>query len=944
MRIVARFVIGTAVVLFLTTASIYFLRIPIAEAAIEGVMRRAGFSDPAIEAQTVGLSGLTLSSVQAGTPSGAGDLDLKDVGVTYALSDLLFQSKLNQVAIAGGGVTVRIDETGKIAIAGWSPDPDAPSSAPPLNSVDITGLAVTLATPKGDARLDVAGAFEFARGGEARFSGAATSAGFAATSISNATATGKMILAEDGDLDLEASLKGDLVLPAGAARGIELNLTGALRSWRRLAGDAAAPLSGAGRLTLAQSTVAAASNPSLEALLSRSGGGVKDIAVSGALDIDVSNDAVTVAFVDGPLRFIADRGDLLEISSTDAPLFQWKDGDRRLALAAHLEGPVASGNARLQAAAKKGEAWTVAAGADLGEQKIGGVSFYNFNGDFNGTLGAGTLSGVAAIDGRLKSMTVGRLTISDMPMKAALDVAAIFDAQTVTASPTAGRCVDAARASFKFDQQDMDARVTDATLCAGDAPLFSIGWGADAKTRAEGVLNGKTAYYRLGKTVFDGAPPAINFSLDYTPAEQESLISGELAGGSVILNNALRLTGANGNFVMALVGETVSAAVTLKAMRIAQAASLELVAPVATTGNLRLASDIATFDFQVRTPNGVALGRGEGRHDVISGAGDAIFDSGALAFSRALQPDALFPALRGVITGATGRAEGRARFSWAPDIVNSSATIDLNDVSFQGPGVAVTRTEGVTGTLVFSNLSPATTAGEQAITIRKIDMDALKLENGEMRFALPGDNTLNIIKAEFPWFDGVIGAYNSHMVLAGGKSETTLQIDNVNLESLFTYLNFDGLSGEGTIEGVLPLTLENGKANINNGVISSKGQGVIRYQGDATDAVASSGGPTALAFDVLRELRFEKLSATLNGPLDGTINFNILFDGRGNIPVQTGSKTQLVNSPVKFRVTINAPLLALIDQAITSTDFKRQIDRVRAQGSLGEAGGDEPDK
>ena len=89
--------------------------------------------------------------------------------------------------------------------------------------------------------------------------------------------------------------------------------------------------------------------------------------------------------------------------------------------------------------------------------------------------------------------------------------------------------------------------------------------------------------------------------------------------------------------------------------------------------------------------------------------------------------------------------------------------------------------------------------------------------------------------------------------------------------------------------------------------------------------------------DGLRDLRFEKLSAIIDGPLDGTLNFKILFDGRSDIPVKTGKETQRVDSPVKYRITINAPLLSLIEQAVLSTNVKLQIERAQKAEEAGPA-------
>ena len=566
------------------------------------------------------------------------------------------------------------------------------------------------------------------------------------------------------------------------------------------------------------------------------------------------------------------------------------------------------------------------------------MSIESFAGAFDGDFAGDRLAGDASFTAAIRKAEIGRLTIADMPAAAKMAVIIDTKARTLAATPAAGACLDVDRASFRMGAQDMDARVTAARLCPGDAPLFSVNWGEGASTHIEGVLTARGLRYRLGKTEFDGAPPRVDFTLDYDPAAETTRIVGVASGGRLLLNKAFALSAVNATFEAALVRDAMTAKAALSTMKIAQNAETEMVAPLGVAGLATLEKDISRFDFKVMTPKGVALGRGEGKHQVKTGKGEAVFDSGLLTFTRlGLQPDRLIPALRGVISNASGSAEGRALFQWTQAGVQSSATVNLDDVSFQGPGVAVTRTEGVTGKLVFSGLAPIATAGEQTISIRKIDLDALKLENGGLRFAMPGDETLKIVEGEFPWFGGTIGAYDSVMAIGGGKAETTLQIDNVDLAALLKYLNVEGLSGEGVIEGVLPLAFEGGKARINNGILSSRGAGLMRYEGKATNAASQANAGSALAFEILREIRFEKLSATIDGPLDGTLDFKILFEGRSDIPVQTGKKTQRVNSPVKMRLTINAPLLSLIEQAILSTDVKMQIDRAKKEQAKEEA-------
>lgn len=928
MRRLARLIIAIAIVLVLTAAALYLLRKPITEAAVERVMANAGLLNPAVAVADVSLSELSLRSMRAGQNPSSPDLLLSDVVFDFDWRALLFDGEFRKIAITKGAVAAALGEGGRIDVAGWSPDPTAKAGAPPFGALQIDTLRLTAETPKGLAEIELSGAFDFTSGGRFDIRASADAAGFAAASMRRLSGEGAVALDADGAIGAEAAFTGDLVTPIGVADNLDAKLVADLASWRGFFGEGARPLAGEARIAVRSATIDAAA-PAFAPLASTGGEPIRRISAAGELVLSFDGGAFSVAAGAAPLTILADRGDRLVVAGGDGLVYESRDGARRLSLSASLEGPVASGQATIDAVSENAAPWRVKASANFGEQRLASVTFASFEGKFDGEFAQGRAAGDAEMTALIKSAEVGRLRVSDTPVHGNVDLTLDLTARSIAASPQGDRCLDVERAQLRLEGQDTDAQIVEAMLCPATAPLIKVTWGADAKTHVEGALQAKSARYRLGETVFDGAPPKIDFTLDYEPALETSRIAGDLSGGAVILNKAFVLSNAKGTFETVFVRDSMRANATLSTMMIAQNAELEMVAPVAVAGGASLADEVARFDFKVTTPNGRRLGEGAGEHQVKTGIGEAVFDSGRLDFTLGLQPDRIMPALRGVISAATGAAEGRARFAWTTGAMDSAATMSFDDLSFRGPGVAVTRTEGVTGKVVLTDLDPLQSGGEQTLSIRKIDLDALKLENGRMRYSLPGDETLNIVEAEFPWFGGTIGAYDSRLPIGGGKAETTLQIDNVDFSALLNYINVDGLSGAGTIEGVLPLSVEGGRARINDGVLSSKGSGVVRYQGKTTDAASQSSEQSALAFEILRELRFDKLSATIDGPLDGTLNFKIFFEGRSDIPVRTGKKTQRVDSPVKYRLTINAPLLSLIEQAILSTDVRLQIDRAR---------------
>lgn len=919
MRIIARVFFGVTLVLVLTGSALYFLRKPIAGAAVERVMARAGLEQPNVSVRDVNFSDLLLSEMKAGSDANAPEVYLRDVEFGFDLFDLLLRGKLFSAEIGSGDVTVVADAPGAISIAGWSPGGSSSPASQPVKVVSVKNIALRIVTPKGDAQATIDGSLDFDAGGRFEIIARAEKAGFPLASISALEGGAVIELAANGGTKIDVAVKSDFDTPAGVARSVDASANAEFASWKAFM-SGGEPFEGVARLLVNSSKINTELTDGITPLIGVDGGAGAPVELSGLLEADFGRDKIVVSAPNGPVTFYVEGGGRLEVAGDNGNLFERRGAEKRLAMRVDANGPTLNASGVLDATSGGGDAWDVNAQVKFDERIVLGALLSGFSGEFEGVYEAGRLIGSADFDTLMKTVTIGRLRTFDAPVRGSLETEVNFKGRKFSGALKAGECLDVARAQFNFFDQDMDARANAAKICSIEPQFISVDWGDNPLTRIEGVLTAKTAYYRLGKTIFDGAPPQIDFKLDYQPNLQKSRITGDLGGGNVILNNALILSGAAGEFEADFIRDTVAGKVNLRAMRIAQNASLEQIAPVSVSGVATLADDIANFDFAVSTPKGAALGRGEGLHNVKTGDGEAVFDSGILTLSRFLRAEALIPALTGVVSETTGETEGRARVSWTPRALQSSATMSFSDVTFRGPGVAVTRTEGVDGKLVLSNLAPLTTASEQTISIRKIDMDALKLENGVVTFAFPGDETMRVVKAEFPWFNGTIGAYDSVIALSGGKAEVVLQIDNVDLGGLLSYPNVEGLSGKGVIEGVLPISFEGGRARIVNGVLSAKGGGVIRYQNKAAEPAFNSNEQAQLAYEILREVKFDNLSVVIDGPLDGTLDFKILFDGRGDIPVTTrGGKTSVL-SPIIFRLTMNVPLLKLLQGAKVVTN------------------------
>ena len=422
----------------------------------------------------------------------------------------------------------------------------------------------------------------------------------------------------------------------------------------------------------------------------------------------------------------------------------------------------------------------------------------------------------------------------------------------------------------------------------------------------------------FGETSFTGTPPKVMIDL----STQKDLAKYEMVfrDGRLKLNDKLaiaKLTGtsqgryANGKLSM----QTKFSDVTLKDL-----SNPIMVSPLRFSGMSNTQGDMTKFDGTVKSPSGIQLGQVQGKYDAKETIGEAAFIYGPLTFERnGLQPKQIAPALKGFVENATGKSEGGLYATLTKQGLSVSAAIDLNDLTFAGPTQAVTKTGGLKLKAKFSSLAPLTTSGLQKATIDLVDLDALKLEDGEIDFHAPGDETLVIERAEWPWFSGVLGIYETIVPFDMKNTEVKLIVDDIELSELLNFFDINGLSGEGRLKGELPLVFRNGEAEIVNGVLKAVGPGVVRYQAEALDAAAEAGGEgTKIAFGALKELHFTQLDTVINGFLAGDVDIGLKIEGK--------SDDVLNGFQIKYNINIeDAPFSALIRQATASQAEKRRV-------------------
>lgn len=921
------------VALFLILAvGVYFLRLSLAGIAVRGALASAGLENSQARVTALSLSRIEIRNIAAGGNENSADkraITLDEVVAQYEWRTLLSDRRIKSISAGPGMVRLEISEDGKVGLPGVTLGGSGSGGALPFDRLILSNIDLVIETPGGEATGTLNADYDLSQGGKVELRAEALNAGRASLSMENAAADFTINLTANGEVVFAGAFNGDIATPTGPLRDIDLSVEGKGQSWRDFAQDRSSPIKGVAQISLRSAKINISEFESLARIKDEQsailfGAPVSSLSATAAIELAIDGDKLTAALEETPLLVKADNGAALTITTlNDQPLLD-KRGDKITSEISYtLTGATVSAVGTINAQTTD-DGWFIVAPIQIGEYRSRALKFDEASAIFHVTTAGPLINADISTTSAIDELSIGRFSLKEAPFSGQFFVTVDKAQKTATVTLPESRCLQVERAETAIAQQDTEATFKNATLCADSNPLALIDWSEDLQCTLSGVVSADALDYRLGRTTIFGRPPRIEFSGTYLPRQNLTTVSGDISGGSIILRDMLRLDAVEGQYEFNLDKTRMVTTGQIDKVRISQNEKSPRIAPVYGSGVAQLDAQTVTFDYVLRTLRGERLGAGDGEHNVTTASGASTFTFDRIEFTEdTIQPNKLAPVLKGFIGETTGFADGVVDFSWAPDDLQSRAKISLEDITFVGPTRIVNKTSGVNGTIKFSSLWPVATEDVQELSVESVDMFTLPLEDGTIRFHLPGDETLSIERAEFPWFGGTLGVYDANMSVTGETASVPLRANAIDLAKILAYVDVDGLSGEGILSGVLPMIVEDGKAKIVDGVLTSDGPGAVQYVGKAVDAAAAEDRQAEIAFDILRDLQYKELGVTVNGPLDGRLEFQMNFAGSGNVALNQ----QFVRVPVDYKITLDAALLELLNQVNLSRDIKLQIEQ-----------------
>ncbi|MDF1750971.1 MAG: YdbH domain-containing protein [Alphaproteobacteria bacterium] len=287
------------------------------------------------------------------------------------------------------------------------------------------------------------------------------------------------------------------------------------------------------------------------------------------------------------------------------------------------------------------------------------------------------------------------------------------------------------------------------------------------------------------------------------------------------------------------------------------------------------------------------------------------------------QPQQLVPLLKGDIADVTGSISANAQIDWAGSRTTSSARINLSDLGF---GTSPAELAGINGEIIIDDLLALKTKGAQTLRVGLIDA-GLPLRDGVLNFTLPGDNSIRLLKAEWPLAGGSLSVQDITIPFDAMPTSFVATIKSLDANEMAKTIDIEDLHAEGELEGSVPVRITDDGPIIDNARIWTVKPGVLRFRSEAAvQSLKQSGEMAELLAQALANFQYSEMDISLDGPLSGDITANARIKG-GNPDLYDGKKIEL-------NVNLQGALRDLLQSASVFKDLPDTI-RDRVQGPSG---------
>ncbi|MBD9678627.1 YdbH domain-containing protein [Pseudomonas sp. PDM18] len=183
------------------------------------------------------------------------------------------------------------------------------------------------------------------------------------------------------------------------------------------------------------------------------------------------------------------------------------------------------------------------------------------------------------------------------------------------------------------------------------------------------------------------------------------------------------------------------------------------------------------------------------------------------------------------------------------------------------------------------------------------------------------------------WRQAELGLFKGRAWLPAGAVDLsalgqglTLKLEGLALEAILAAYPAEGLSGNGIIDGNLPLGLHEGKLVIRNGEVAARQPGVLQFRSPKIQSLGQSNPAMQLVATAIDDFRYDKLSSRVDYDESGKLLLALSLSG-SNPELEQGRP---INLNVNLEENVPKLLTSLqLSDRVSDTIRKRVQDRLR---------------
>lgn len=183
------------------------------------------------------------------------------------------------------------------------------------------------------------------------------------------------------------------------------------------------------------------------------------------------------------------------------------------------------------------------------------------------------------------------------------------------------------------------------------------------------------------------------------------------------------------------------------------------------------------------------------------------------------------------------------------------------------------------------------------------------------------------------WQQAELGLFNGRAWLPAGAVDLStrgqgliLKLEGLALEAILAAYPAEGLSGNGIIDGHLPLGLHDGKLVIQGGEVAARQPGVLQFRSEKIRSLGQSNPAMQLVATAIDDFRYDKLSSRVDYDDSGKLLLALSLSGR-NPELEQGRP---INLNVNLEENVPKLLTSLqLSDRVSDTIRKRVQDRLR---------------